>query len=243
MRVWNYPALFDRSFIQRLTIYQPTDEALHWLESHEVRNDVHMTRAEVSLDWVFDKEHDKQLSFEFACRYLVKSHHRDQGIRFVGEDGKVTRYTGPRSAPNVLSAYADRHCKVTGEIYCMHLEWRMQGSAALRQSGIHSFRDLNNLDPRQFWAKRLKLRDIDSRALGRMYHNQNRPVKRRRPWIISGYDLDAAAGSVIVRALGSTQAVIDRYRQMLPVNRTLRTLETGYLLPCILIMIMYTIAI
>jgi hypothetical protein len=138
-----------------------------------------------------------------------------QGLRFVGG---VTRYTGPRKAPNVLAIYRDRPSKVTGEIYCVHFDWRIKGVPALRRAGIISVTDLLTLDHRQFWRERLLLRDFNLRDLGRMYHvHVAGKGRRRRQWVVfSGrkefpYQVDLRAGATIVRALNSTQAVLDLY--------------------------------
>jgi hypothetical protein len=226
-------ARFDRSYVQRLQLNQPTHEAIQSLISLA---DSHLTYVEVALDWTFDDEEVRDAAFAFVVRHHVKRWHRDQGIRFVKG---VTRYTGPRSARTVLASYADRHCKISGELYCVHLEWRMRGVETLRRAGITCVADLLKLDHRRFWQDRLLMRDLHLRDLGRMYniHVAGKGY-RRGPWItFSGqnkqfaYDKDLRAGSLIVRALGSTQAVIDQYRKWFNVNQCLCDIDVRHLLP------------
>jgi hypothetical protein len=193
-----------------------------------------LTKEEIA--WVFSSRSDKDAAFEFLCRHFVKKNHGDQEIRFVGEEDKITRYSGPRSAPNVSVIYADKGSKVTGED-CVHIDWRINGGAALRRAGIHSLRDLLDLDYRQFWGKRLKISSLNLRSLGRMHCNRNNLIKRRGPWVqyyCNGrftYDVHLRIGSTIARAYQSTQAVIDRYRKDFEVNRCVITHEVPHLLP------------
>jgi hypothetical protein len=233
MRVWNGPARFDPRYVQRITLFQPTNEALQSL----VTRDPHMTYVEISLDWIFSSRSDKDDAVEFLWKHLVKKNHRDQQVRFVGKDDKITRYSGPRSAPNVIVVYADKPSKVTGQDHCVHIDWRINSGAALRRAGIHSLRDLLDLNYRQFWRKRLKICSLNLRALGRMHLNRNNSVKRRGPWVqyfCNGrfvYDVHLRIGSIIVRVNQSTQAVIDRHRKDFEVNRCVITHEVPHLLP------------
>jgi hypothetical protein len=155
-------------------------------------------------------------AFEFACSFHVKKYHRDQQIRFVKKadpDAPATRYSGPRSARNVLAVYSDRHSKVTGEVYCLHFDWRIKGADALRRAGFHSIADLKHIDRREFWQTRLLFRAIDPDALGRRCNNHIHGTNRRRPWITQcgpiTYNYDRSTAGILWHSLGSTQAIID----------------------------------
>src|SRR4051794_27422526 len=152
VHVWNGPAPWPSSYVQRLQLGQPSLEALQFLSG--IIRDAHLNAVEIALDWVFEDEEALDDAFEFACRHHVKHHHRDQGVRFYpGKKGR-TRYSGPRNAPNVLAIYADRPCRITGEFHCLHFDWRIKGSAALRRAGISSVRDLLGFNHGRFWVKR-----------------------------------------------------------------------------------------
>ena len=105
-------------------------------------------------------------AFDFLCRHVVKRWHRDQGIRFVvsDADGGITRYTGDRTAKNLLVIYNGRPSKETGEVECVHIEWRLKGRRALARAGINGLADLLRFDHRQFWSQRLLLSAIGSSA-------------------------------------------------------------------------------
>jgi len=236
---YNELARFDPSYVQRLDLYQPTPAALQWLAR---RYGARITYVELSLDWTFDDEDAKDAAYEFLCRHVVKKHHRDQGIRFVVGKRGTTRYSGPRRARNVLVMYRDKQCKVTGEVCCLHLDWRIHGAEALCRAGLASLRDLLAIDHREFWRTRLLLFALDPEALGRKYHNARRGTRRRKPWIISYpcgllYNPDQRVGQLMLRGAGepnsrgSVQGLIDDYAGRLDVRSCLIKLNVEHLLP------------
>jgi hypothetical protein len=161
----------------------------------------------------------------------VKKYHRgEHGIPFV----KKTRYTSKRSVPNVLATYSDKECRITGEPFCVHLEWRLKGSIALRRSRLDSIADLTNLDHREFWEPWLLFYTADPRCLGRSYHNHFKGTNRRTPWFqengIFRYDNDLRMGSLIMHAW-PMQQIIDIYRKKFDISRCLVPIEIGHLLP------------
>jgi hypothetical protein len=228
VRYWNEPARFNPAFRQRLQLYQPRSEALQILAE---RSDVHLNYVEVALDWIFANEFDRDDALAFLDRYHVKKYHRDQGIRWK----KGTRYTGPRRAPTVHAAYADRECKLTGEVCCLHAEWRMSGHAAVKRAGILTMIDLLNLDYQEFWRQRLLLFALDLPDLGRRHYNYFNGSKRRRNWSTGfgkfRYDRDKAAGAIVFNYFGSTQKVLDHLGPKFTVRRCLIQLDVEHLLP------------
>jgi hypothetical protein len=60
---------------------------------------------------------------------------------------------------------------VTGELWCLHLEWRLRSLKAVRAAGIESGEDLIGFNHREFWQKRLLLFDVDRQRLGRLIRN------------------------------------------------------------------------
>jgi hypothetical protein len=158
LHVRNKPANWNRSFLQRLQICQPQADVLIELAVRE-----HLVNhVEVALNWTFANACDWDAAFEVLRMYLIKKYHGAQVIRVVSreKDGKRSKgptwYSGQRwKNPTVIAIYAHRPCKITGEVLCVHTEWRMYGVAALRRGGIHSLRDLVTLDYRKFWQQRL----------------------------------------------------------------------------------------
>lgn len=219
---------FRLAYGQLIQIPQPKVPTLEYLAD---RNDAHLNYVEEGLDWVYDDAADKHEGFWSLHRHVVKRHHGTQQVLLVFG---TTRYTGPRRAPNVLAIYHDKPCRVTGEVDCVHLDWRIRGAAALRRAGIHSVRDLLTLDRRKFWAQRLLLFDVNSERLGRRYHNWQMGTHRRQPWVERfgpiSYDHDGRAGQIIARAL-TVQGIVDAYTRRFDVRSCLIPIAVADLLP------------
>jgi hypothetical protein len=229
VHIHNQPARFDRSFRQRLQLHQPTDDVLRRLSKLK---DAYPNYVELALDLVFDSEVERDEAFAFIDRYLIKKHHRrDHGIRHVNG---VTRYSGPRSAPNVLAVYADRECRISGEVYCCHLEWRIRGRAALRRCGIETVDDLLKFAHQAFWQKRLLLATFDRRKLGRMHRNSFRRRRRRTVAVArSGfrYNVDHSTAALLCNVFGSTQKMLDHFSSKFRVRDGLIPIDAQHLLP------------
>ena len=221
---------WDRvGYQQYVDLKQPTDAALHYL--HSIGN-VLVNYVEFALDWTFNYEDERDAAWSFTDRHIVKRWHRhSQGIRYV----KGTRYTAGRHGNSNLVSYADKPSRITGEVHCLHIEYRMR-LRALQRIGISSAKDLLNYDHHAFWTQRLIMRAIDLDRFGRRY---NRQILHEGPrygaWTQSitdrsTYNYDRRTGYTIAR-LHSTQAVIDQYRRYLDVNRCLVDLDIGHLMP------------
>jgi hypothetical protein len=192
-------------FVQRVQLAHPSDTALSFVSGIE---GAHLNYLEPGLDLIYRTEEERDDAFGFLCEYHVKTHHGDQGVRYVSGRLGVTRYSGPRNAPNVVSIYGDKPSRVTGERYCVHIDWRIKGKQAMERARIE-VGDLANFDHRAFWMKRLRLKAFDASHLGRLVNNMDRRSKRKAPWISktsSGYiyDYDYRTGCILMH-LYSTQ--------------------------------------
>src|SRR5262249_23773166 len=83
-----------------LSLPGPSEDVLKFLPSEGAV----LTYVEKALDWTYRYRLDRDEDWEAICRYAVKRHHRDQGIRFIKG---VMRYTAGRQAPNLLAIYRD----------------------------------------------------------------------------------------------------------------------------------------
>jgi hypothetical protein len=187
--------------------------------------------AEFSLDWIFEDGDTKDAAFEFFARHHIKRNHRDQEIRF----SRATRYSGPRTAPNVVATYHDKVSKVSGEIYCVHLDWRIKGIDALKRAGIKTLRDAFAIDHVDFWHKRLLMFELEVEKIGRLCNNHHIHTRRRVPWTTRygsyQYHLDRRAGHAMMRRFGSVQAIVDLYRKQFDVSSCLVPINVDHLLP------------
>lgn len=76
---------------------------------------------------------------------------------------------------NVLAVYADKPSKINNahpeldSIPCLHIEWRVTGSAALARYGIVTLTDLIEFDYEQFWNENILIYQIPKQTeLGRL---------------------------------------------------------------------------
>jgi hypothetical protein len=231
---------WDRAYRVRLQLRQPGHEALQWLAK---LNGVLMNYVEVALDWIFNSEEERDAAHEFIRRHHVKRWHGKQEVfSYQG-----ARYTAKRRAANKLVNYAEQGSRISGELFCEHVEWRLSGTRALRRAGISSLNDLLELDHRQFWAERLPMRTVNLDTLGRLYCNHVLGKgPRRGPWIEffgpkksirfdyhgrTGYVVSQTCGSRQAGTSATTQALIDEWRSKFEVGRCLEALDVEHLLP------------
>ena len=236
LHVVNKVARFNRTLKQRLQLHQPTTAAIQSLST----KDHYVNYLELSLDWVFQSEEERDEAYDFVCQYHVKKWHGKQEVKYQGIE-HVTRYTGPRRAPNVMVTYKDRHAKQTGEVNCVHFDWRIRGPAlsrlkTTRNDVLLTLRDINLLDHRQFWQHKLLFFQVKARELGRQYRYQVEG-KQRRGWVLFycnnrfAYDVDHRTGSLMIRLCQSTQKVIDAYQKQVDVRNCLQQIPNLHLLP------------
>lgn len=69
----------------------------------------------------------------------------------------LSRMAGKRKRGVEVALYYSRPTKTASNSPCVHLEWRIYGSTALRASEMHSLERVALLDHRAFWANRLHL--------------------------------------------------------------------------------------
>jgi hypothetical protein len=221
---WHGPRLL-RNGEQLLPIAQPNQKLYRTIAA--TRPDYRISQVEIARDLIFDDENDLAWTTQLVRDHSLKSNQRGM-IRFH----KTTSYTGPRRTANNFVTYADRHSKVTGEVHCLHIEWRLR-RYALSDLGIKTFDDIQRLDLQQFWRqRRVHLYTIDDVGkLGRLYNNFWYGTHRRRPWIETcgrgriQYHRDLRAGHQILRVLRSISNVVTFYRNRFRVRSCLTPLD------------------
>jgi hypothetical protein len=204
-------------------------DLLPWLGSLD-DNSVLFNALEVALDWTFDDASDRDQADEFFKQHVVKRWHGEQDIGYVG----TTYYSGPRTAPNLITAYPDKICRLTGELYCLHVEWRINRVTTLQRAGI-TLADLLSFDHRAFWKNRLVMASVDPSKLGRQPCNALRQTRRREWQVDNGWssvDYHLRTGNIMVQSLENrcTQAVIDAYSKY-PSRRWVVPFKVSHLLP------------
>ena len=137
----NGPARFDARLRQRIELRQPSADALRQLARRE---DVLINKVEIAIDYVFNSPVVRDEAREFFDRHMIRRwHSKKQQIRAYrsgmedDDEGRVgTRYDAARGAPNMTALYRNEFSRVTGEVNCVHLEWRLNGLRAVRNAGI-----------------------------------------------------------------------------------------------------------
>ena len=219
---------WDPKYQMFVQLFQPYDAALAYLATLD---DVLLNRGEVALDLIFASEQELDAAHEIVSKHHRQRWHGEQEVRFY----KITRYSaGPRAA-NKLANYADKACRITGEVFCLHIEWRLIGAQALRRAGLGTVGELLEFDHRRFWQDRLLLQSVNLEALGRQFsmHVLNKG-RRRGPWIEyvnTGHEVMCSVGSQAAGTKGSVQALVDQYRKQFDVGRCLEDIEVEALLP------------
>jgi hypothetical protein len=210
--VENRRARWSGEYRQRVELRQPTRDALEWLAK---RDDALINKIEVALDLVFDNPVDADETKRFLNHHLIRRWHGSKQQVFFVED---TRYDAPRSAPNQIVDYYEPHSRVTGELYCAHLEWRANKLRAVRSIGIAAPEELLHFSFREFWSDRLVLVAFDCERLGRCIRNRANGTRSRKPqkvWRRFGnteVEINADARRGRVARYSPAQEVLDHYR-------------------------------
>ena len=119
----------QQRFATAVQLNQPNKEALTYLGE---RDSQWINYVEIALDWIFDDEQQKDKAYDLICHHHVQRWHGKQQVRF--KNG--TRYSAQRRAHNTLAIYADKPCRITGEVDCVHLDWRVRGQKTVERMGI-----------------------------------------------------------------------------------------------------------
>lgn len=229
-------ARFDAQMRQRIELRQPSYDVLRSLAKET--DDAFINRAEFALDFAFETPSRRDDGFEYLHHHLVRRYHgKRQEIRcYRGRAGRPirqesietteTRYDAGRWAPNLLIAYKEKHSRITGEINCVHLEWRCNGRSAIRRAGIDSATDLVQLDYRQFWSERFLLLAAPCGRIGRLFRNRSNGGKSR-----CDTRLDRRLGHVFVSGYDTVQDMIDHCGKSLRLRRALTEMPNEAWLP------------
>jgi hypothetical protein len=214
---------------QQLQLFQPKPGALVLLAQ---MIGVHLNYVEIALDLTFNCETDRDDAADFFRKHFLKKWHRGQRCNIKGQT--FYSHDERQPVPNLAVEYHDRHSKVTGEICCVHIEWRIFTKAALRRAGIECVGNLLTFNQRDFWSKRLLLYDLDFGALGRTACNAYRGT-RRRQWLARWWDvpvdLHLRTGLIIWRGRDTVQEVVDDCGSLFNVRRCLIAVDVSHLLP------------
>ena len=236
---------------QRVQLYQPSMQAVELLSEIAGTQRVLINHLELACDYAFPTVNELDAAFELVSFAWVRRWHRaSQGLRIVGE-GRAkrttkrhhigpTRYDGGRKAANRTATYREEHTRTTGELNCLHLEWRTKTARACEALKVVELRHLLEFDHEAFWSGRLKhLYAIDAERLGRVLRNRRCRTRTQRPllrqWEFRGcvrvVNRDERLGDAAVNAAGTVQGVVDELgmpivrRALVPLSCLTATME------------------
>jgi hypothetical protein len=235
LHVSNKRAQFNSRFRQRVQLRQPTENAFRLLAQ---RSDVLINGVEITLDLIFRNPAEKEAAADCLHQHLIRRWHGSrQEIRVQSDANGVIQYRfdARRSAPNKIALYPEDFTRVTGELYCLHLEWRAKGSRATRALGINSPVDLLRFDHRAFWQNRLRLYDVDRQKLGLMVrnwstgrrHRTNKTIRRGK----FQYPIEAKTGEAYAQLHETVQELIHHVKPFCRIHRALIPISNEMLLP------------
>jgi hypothetical protein len=193
---------WDGNFRQRLTFFQPTDEAIRWIAA---RRDGFVNHVQLTFDLIYVTPANAEAARDYLDRHRTRRwHRRSQGVKHYKNDKALTRYDGPAHARNTVTDYLEDYSRITGQPHCLHVEWRAEGVEAVRAAGVSHPRHCLNFDHRAFWQARLLLYAVDEGRLGRLFNNRQKRTRRHR---ITG--ADRARGRRILWCYDTMQELID----------------------------------
>jgi hypothetical protein len=228
-------AHFGGRYIQRLELKQPSPTALQWLAGHP---EALINRMEIAVDYIFADINQKDDAFYFLHQHLLRRWHgKKQKVKLVRRQKRgsevvdemamgQTRYDAGRGARNGIVFYGTKPSRITGELDCLHLEWRINGKDAVQAVGIKTGDDLLKFDHYEFWKKRLLFYRVDEARLGRLYRNHHSGKKRR-----FSSNADKRTGHVLINSVGSIQELIDQYGSVVRLQSVLQPIRNDWLLP------------
>lgn len=178
-------------FRERLQVVGPNPEVYKFLASlddripdstgklpeHDLRPPL-ITCLEITLDIILSDEKVLRTAFDALKRCFVQ---RWNGKHETVEFGNGGMSTGRRWPGRYFTAYISKPSPVTGEVDCLHLEYRICSARAVRDIEVQSVSDLLTFDHTRFWKKNLVFLDIDFRRLGRNHRNKAEKRKRQKP--------------------------------------------------------------
>lgn len=211
-----------RRDFRRVHLGRPNNKALGWLKAQNVRP----IGYQPAIDWIVGSEDECRGGNLFLRRHGFKRYHR---LYRPKRSPFAVHYASGRRARSNTATYADRASKVTGEVCCIHHEYRLRDAEALRVIGIHTIDDVIKFDHYAFWKKYLLAYEIDFAVLGRMWVRHTR--RHGAKWIAE-INYEDIGRRLFALCHSSVQELVDRLRRLIPrIHKCLVPINVEHLLP------------
>ncbi|CAN5663481.1 hypothetical protein BH11PSE7_BH11PSE7_20120 [soil metagenome] len=139
-------------------VHQPTPEALKTID----RENYHVLEVAVALDLVSATYPDTDELREYIDLRLQKNARPVKLTTWIEDQTSYTGRTNSRRS-SYYATYSDKLSKILKEP-CVHIEYRIIGSSALKNRRLKRGSDICALNHRQFWDTQLRMRKAPSEA-------------------------------------------------------------------------------
>jgi hypothetical protein len=198
---------WDWRYVQKLQLYRPDRCAILLIAALD--DTTVLNYIEIAVDFIFRDEGEVQRWLDaFKSGFLHRWHCRQMCVAAYsnGFSTRAAPRRGESRRGRWFNYYADKPCRITGEVDCFHFEGKHCGVQFLRRIGIHHPRDLVDFDFSSYFRKNLVLYNLDLERLGRYHDNCQRKTKRKKSRIIKYgargiYNQDARLGGLLYQAL------------------------------------------
>jgi hypothetical protein len=223
--VENGDCWWDWHYTQKVQICRPDVSALRTLAALD--DTAILNYIEIAVDFILRDEIEVDHWLDtFKNGFLHRWHDRRMCVEAYsgGFSTRASPERGESRRGRWFNYYADKPCRITGEVHCFHFEGKHCGVQFLRRIGIHHPRDLLDFDFDSYFIKNLQIYDLDFERLGRYHDNKQSGAKRKKGRIIEYgkrgiYNQDARLGGILYQALAvhshqherSLQCFVDNY--------------------------------
>jgi hypothetical protein len=192
---------FDRRYRQRLQLPQPSEAALRLLIDF-TGDDMLVNGIEKALDLLPPDQATHYRLCDWLPQHFLQPWHKGYEMQFWFDDGFSTRPFTPGQSQrgHYFYGYGDQHCRIDGQLFCVHLQSCVSGAQFVRRlgKGIHRPSDLLPFDFVGYFSKWLRLYQLDFERLGRFDVNRrsggSRRTARLRHWGSLRVNLDRMLG-------------------------------------------------
>lgn len=171
-------------FRARYAINQPTPDTFallqQWLPDP---NSYCINSVHRALDLIVANQHALARLWSYLKQHLTMRWHGRNNVLVYTKDEKQTYYA--RAAKEgtwhgrQIVAYGDKPCRLTGEAYCVHLEFQRNSAKYCKSAGFETIADLasySDYDHRQLWRDELALRRVDLAVYERGFNRVASPL-------------------------------------------------------------------
>ena len=220
LHVLEEPMRHNPKWVMRLQARQACRDYLEALQKIEASQPILINYVELARDECCAGRREIEALHAHRCAHELRLWHPKRQDTRAYDDSRGNTYDAARKKARVLTRYMEEHCRITGELDCLHSEFRLMGVQSVRRAGIHAVSDLINFDHVQWWqAKTRVVTTPDVERLGRLVRNRRDNTRDRTPIIHvvrSGkhtftFNLDDRLGTCIMARFDTTQAFVDHF--------------------------------